>query len=93
MNTTKTLITALFASALTAVSINDALAADYGPGVTDSEIKIGNTLPYSGPLSAYGTMGKTMEAYFKKINEEGGVHGRMIELESLDDGYVPTLLP
>ena len=90
MNTTKTLITALFASALTAVSINDALAADYGPGVTDSEIKIGNTLPYSGPLSAYGTMGKTMEAYFKKINEEGGVHGRMIELESLDDGYVPT---
>src|ERR1700674_578388 len=61
----------------------------YGPGVTDSEIKIGQTMPYSGPASAYGIIGKAEAAYFQKINDEGGVNGRKINLISLDDGYSP----
>src|SRR6201996_2939377 len=59
------------------------------PGVTDKEIKIGQTMPYSGPASAYGVIGKTEAAYFKLINERGGINGRMINLISLDDGYSP----
>ena len=61
----------------------------YGPGVTDTEIKLGQTMPYSGPASAYGTIGKLEQAYFKMINENGGVNGRKINLISLDDGYSP----
>ena len=63
--------------------------AENAPGVTDKEIKIGQTMPYSGPASAYGVIGKTEAAYFKMINEQGGVNGRMINLISLDDGYSP----
>jgi branched-chain amino acid transport system substrate-binding protein len=63
--------------------------ADNAPGVTDSEIKIGQTMPYSGPASAYGVIGRTEAAYFKMINEQGGVNGRKINLISLDDGYSP----
>src|SRR5271167_1318719 len=59
------------------------------PGVTDTEIKIGQTMPYSGPASAYGLIGKTEAAYFKMINETGGINGRKINLISLDDGYSP----
>src|SRR5208283_2109529 len=59
------------------------------PGVTDTEIKIGQTMPYSGPASAYGVIGRTETAYFKMINEQGGVNGRKINLISLDDGYSP----
>jgi branched-chain amino acid transport system substrate-binding protein len=59
------------------------------PGVTDTEIKIGQTMPYSGPASAYGVIGKTEAAYFKMINEQGGINGRKINLISLDDGYSP----
>ncbi len=59
------------------------------PGVTDKEIKIGQTMPYSGPASAYGVIGKTEAAYFKMINDQGGVNGRMINLISLDDAYSP----
>ena len=68
---------------LTAAAMLAATAAQaqkqYGPGVTDTEIKIGNIMPYSGPASAYGVIGKTEEAYFRKINAEGGIHGRKIE--------------
>jgi branched-chain amino acid transport system substrate-binding protein len=53
------------------------------------EIKLGQTMPYSGPASAYGTIGKVQQAYFKKINDEGGINGRKINLISLDDGYSP----
>lgn len=60
------------------------------PGVTDTEIRIGQTMPYSGPVSAFGTIGRTEAAYFRKINEEGGVNGRKIILISLDDGYTPA---
>jgi len=61
----------------------------YGPGVTDTEIKIGQTHPYSGPVSALGTMGKTQLAYFEKVNADGGINGRNVKLISLDDGYSP----
>ena len=61
----------------------------YGPGVSDTEIKLGQTMPYSGPASSYGTIGKLHTAYFKMINEAGGVNGRKINLISLDDGYSP----
>ncbi len=63
--------------------------ADNAPGVTAKEIKIGQTMPYSGPASAYGVIGKTEAAYFRMINEQGGVNGRMINLISLDDAYSP----
>jgi branched-chain amino acid transport system substrate-binding protein len=62
---------------------------NYGPGVTDTEIKIGQSFPYSGPLSAYSTIAKTQAAYFKKINGEGGINGRKITFISLDDGFSP----
>ncbi len=61
----------------------------YGPGVTDTEIRIGQTMPYSGPLSAFGTMGRAELAYFEMVNASGGVNGRRIRLLSLDDGYSP----
>ena len=61
----------------------------YDTGATDTEIKIGNINPYSGPASAYGTIGKTIGAYFNKINAEGGINGRKINFISYDDGYSP----
>jgi branched-chain amino acid transport system substrate-binding protein len=61
----------------------------YGPGVTDTEIKIGQTMPYSGPASIYNTIGKAEAAYIAKINAEGGINGRKINLISADDGYSP----
>src|SRR6185312_9730790 len=63
--------------------------ADATPGITATEIKIGQTMPYSGPASAYGVIGRTEAAYFKMINEQGGVNGRKLNLISLDDGYAP----
>jgi branched-chain amino acid transport system substrate-binding protein len=61
----------------------------YDPGATDKVIKIGNTNPYSGPASSYGTIGKAIGAYWKMVNEKGGINGRMIEWVSYDDGYSP----
>lgn len=61
----------------------------YGPGASDTEIKIGNTMPYSGPASAYGTIGKVEAAYFKMINDQGGINGRKINFITLDDAYSP----
>jgi branched-chain amino acid transport system substrate-binding protein len=61
----------------------------YDTGATDTEIKIGNIMPYSGPASAYGVIGKTQEAYFNKVNAEGGINGRKIKFISYDDGYSP----
>jgi branched-chain amino acid transport system substrate-binding protein len=73
-----------------AASSSSALAQKkYDIGATDTEIKIGNIMPYSGPASAYGVIGKTEEAYFKKINAEGGINGRKITFVSYDDGYSP----
>jgi branched-chain amino acid transport system substrate-binding protein len=62
---------------------------NYGPGVTDTEIKIGNTSPYSGPASAFSMVARTEDAYFKKINAEGGINGRKIVFVTYDDGYSP----
>jgi branched-chain amino acid transport system substrate-binding protein len=61
----------------------------YDPGASDSEIKVGNIMPYSGPASAYGEIGKTEAAYFRKVNAEGGVNGRKINFISYDDAYSP----
>ena len=61
----------------------------YDTGATDTEIKIGKINPYSGPASAYGTIGKTIGAYFEKVNAEGGINGRKIKHVSYDDGYSP----
>jgi branched-chain amino acid transport system substrate-binding protein len=77
---------------LLAVAVASAADAQkkYDPGATDTEIKIGNIMPYSGPASAYATIGKTEDAYFKKINAEGGINGRKINFISYDDGYNPA---
>jgi branched-chain amino acid transport system substrate-binding protein len=78
------------AFAVLAVSSSGALAQKkYDTGATDTEIKIGNIMPYSGPASAYGVIGKTEEAYFKKINAAGGINGRKINFITYDDGYSP----
>jgi branched-chain amino acid transport system substrate-binding protein len=75
---------------LLAASAGSALAQKkYDTGATDTEIKIGNIMPYSGPASAYGVIGKTEAAYFQKINAEGGINGRKITFISYDDGYSP----
>jgi ABC-type branched-subunit amino acid transport system substrate-binding protein len=75
---------------LLAASESSALAQKkYDVGATDTEIKIGNIVPYSGPASAWGVVGKTQAAYFRKINAEGGVNGRKIMFISYDDGYSP----
>ena len=62
----------------------------YGPGVTDTEIKLGQTMPYSGPLTGLSAVGKVEVAYFEMINSKGGINGRKINLISLDDGYNPA---
>src|SRR5260370_16747636 len=69
---------------------SDAVAQrNYGPGVTDTEIKIGQTAPYSGPLSSLGIFGRVEAAYLRKSNESGGINGRKITLISLDDAFSP----
>ena len=73
-----------------ALAIVTAFAAEqYDPGATDTEIKIGNTMPYSGPASAYGVIGRSEAAYFAMLNERGGIDGRRINFLSRDDGYSP----
>src|SRR5207253_2861613 len=61
----------------------------YDPGASDTEIKVGNIMPYSGPASAYGTIGRAEAAYFRMINEQGGINGRKITFISYDDAYSP----
>src|SRR6201995_3267562 len=83
-------IAAVAASAAALASTGSALAQKkYDTGASDTEIKIGNIMPYSGPASAYGVIGKTEAAYFNKINAEGGINGRKINFVSYDDGYSP----
>ena len=81
----------LFVLGLTACIAMPAALAEkkYGPGASDTEIRIGSTNPYSGPASAYGTIGRAEAAYFKMINDQGGINGRKINFMSLDDGYSP----
>ena len=74
---------------MAAASVPAVAQKKYDTGVTDTEIKIGNIMPYSGPASAYGIIGKTMSAYFRMINDNGGVNGRKINFISYDDAYSP----
>jgi ABC-type branched-subunit amino acid transport system substrate-binding protein len=82
------LILALAVAGLAATPL--AAQPRYDPGASDTEIKIGNIMPYTGPAAAYGLIGRTIAAYFKKINAEGGVRGRKISFISYDDSYNPA---
>jgi branched-chain amino acid transport system substrate-binding protein len=83
-------IAAVAACAVALAPTGSAMAQKkYDTGATDTEIKIGNIMPYSGPASAYGVIGKTEAAYFNKINAEGGINGRKINFITYDDGYSP----
>jgi branched-chain amino acid transport system substrate-binding protein len=87
---TSHLIAVAAATALSVLATQGALAQKkYDTGATDSEIKIGNVEAYSGPASAYGIIGKTEDAYFRMINDQGGINGRKINFISYDDGYSP----
>ncbi len=85
----RAIVTALSMTSLVFASGLAWAAGQYGPGVSDTEIKIGNTMPYSGPASAYGVIGKSEAAYFAMINDQGGVNGRKINFISRDEGYSP----
>ena len=81
----------LVAGVVTAMAAGSALAQKkYDVGADDKEIKLGHINPYSGPASAYGTIGKAIGAYFDKVNAEGGINGRKVKFISLDDGYNPA---
>ena len=80
-------VVAAAAAAITATAAN--AQKKYDPGASDTEIKIGNIMPYSGPASSYAVIGKTESAYFDKINAEGGINGRKIRFISYDDAYSP----
>ncbi|UZE50835.1 ABC transporter substrate-binding protein [Rhodopseudomonas sp. P2A-2r] len=91
MPSTRSRAAALSAAAVLSIAINGSAFAQkkYDTGASDTEIKIGNIMPYSGPASAYGVIGKMEEAYFKMINEQGGINGRKITYISYDDSYSP----
>ena len=77
------------AAALLALAAADTASAQQSPGITAGEIKIGQTMPYTGPVAAFSALGKGEIGYFKMINDQGGINGRKVNLISLDDGYVP----
>src|SRR5438094_7342865 len=74
---------------LIGLSAGSAAENKYGPGVTDTEIKIGQTVPYSGPASAFSSYGRVMAGYFQMLNEKGGINGRKVNLISLDNAFSP----
>ena len=86
---TRRSILAVAPGALALAALPARAAKQYGPGVTDTEITIGNTCFYTGPASSYGTIGKAMAAYYRMVNDQGGVNGRKINFISLDDAYSP----
>jgi branched-chain amino acid transport system substrate-binding protein len=83
------LIVAAFAGVAALAATPGAAQKKYDPGASDTEIKIGNIMPYSGPASAYADIGKSEAAYFRKINDDGGINGRKVNFISYDDGYSP----
>jgi branched-chain amino acid transport system substrate-binding protein len=92
MLSTQGLRIAAFSTAVAAFALTSGSAfaqKKYDTGATDTEIKLGNIMPYSGPASAYGVIGKIEEAYFKMINEQGGINGRKINFVTYDDSYSP----
>jgi len=74
-----------------AVALSQPAGAQVRPGVSETEIRIGNTLPYTGPAAAYGVLGRTLEAYFDMVNGDGGINGRLIRFISYDDGFSPPV--
>ena len=80
---------ALLAGALTFVGLAQAQDKKYGPGVTDSEVLIGQSAPFSGPASAFGVYSRIEEAHFRAINDKGGINGRKIKFIVLDNGFEP----
>src|SRR6266446_10126521 len=81
---------ALLAAIAVVMSVHPSRAEkQYDPGASDTSIKIGNTMPYSGPNSAFAVVGRTQAAYFKMINDQGGIKGRKIDYISYDDSYSP----
>ena len=89
MTFTRKLLAVLLTVGVIGWSLAPVVSAQTVVGVTATEIKVGNTNPYSGPASAYGTIGKVIGAYFKKVNDEGGINGRKINYITYDDGYAP----
>jgi branched-chain amino acid transport system substrate-binding protein len=89
MTTRLTTVTGLSVAGLVLAGGLALAAGEYGPGASDTEIKIGNTNPYSGPASSYGVIGKSIAGYFKMINDQGGINGRKIDFISRDDSYSP----
>jgi branched-chain amino acid transport system substrate-binding protein len=91
LSTSTTRIAAITTAVIAFAAMNGSALAQkkYDTGATDTEIKVGNIIPYSGPASAYGVIGKTEDAYFKMINDKGGINGRKIDFVSYDDGYSP----
>ena len=89
MTVNRTIVIGLFTISLVLAGGHPSAAGQYGPGVSDTEVKIGNTMPYSGPASSYGTIGKSEAAYFAMINDQGGINGRKINFITRDDGYSP----
>jgi branched-chain amino acid transport system substrate-binding protein len=89
MGMAKRFLALLLALGLTSLVAAAVAGAQTVVGVTATEIKVGNTNPYSGPASAYGTIGKAIGAYFKKVNDEGGINGRKINYITYDDAYAP----
>src|SRR4029453_4661326 len=75
--------------ALLVLAVPAAAQKRYDPGARDTENRVGNIMPYSGAASAYGTIGKAQAAYFRMINEQGGINGRKINFISYDDAYSP----
>ena len=91
MSVTQLRLAALSAAVILGVAVSGSALAQkkYDTGATDTEIKIGNIMPYSGPASSYGLIGKTEEAYFRMVNDQGGINGRKINFITYDDGYSP----
>jgi branched-chain amino acid transport system substrate-binding protein len=89
MSTRRTFLASASAFAVASPAILRFARAAISPGVTDTEVKVGQTMPYSGPASAYGMIGRTNMAYLRMINKKGGINGRKINLISLDDAYSP----
>src|SRR5271156_1664905 len=89
MTTKRTTAIGLSATGLVFATALAFAGGQYSPGAGDTEIKIGNTMPYSGPASSYGAIGKSEAAYFAMINEQGGINGRRINFISRDDSYSP----
>ena len=84
--------TAAAAAALVCAPYVRAAEKKYGPGASDTEIKIGQTVPHSGPGSLYGVLGRVGEVYFQMLNEKGGINGRKIKFFTMDDAYSACLL-